>query len=316
MLLRSKINNLLLLSCFLSPLTMAEKTAQPLTESKTKIFLLMGMSDQDITYAVRNSRGNARKSRAVSRKWVRTTLLNEIRSNLIKNLNSNSFEVIAQASATQYDLWTALHDTSVGGIVWVSHGGLSSTIFEQDRVVDTHGKNVKSLFSYAHPNMHFIAVVACNSEDILSDLEIEENTLNLYTVQGKITPVQGIRDISNEINNNSFTVKDTQFSENPIKRENLIELRIIRERTESANNTQLKIKNEHGWFDYLDRVPDHQRTKEFVVSIPENSKKITFERVKPTNNSFGEIIHLPPEWRVFQTQAGEPIGSNTRIFRK
>ncbi len=85
-------------------------------------------------------------------------------------IGDRGFKIRAVHEADQYDLWSALQDPTVVGVIWVSHGaGASGTggIGSEGALVDYQAFNVLPALQGIHPNLRFLGVVGCKSQDAL-----------------------------------------------------------------------------------------------------------------------------------------------------
>jgi hypothetical protein len=80
------------------------------------------------------------------------------------------FRVRAVHEADQYDLWSTLQDPTVVGVVWVSHGAgafSGAGVGSEGALVDYQAFNVLPALQGIHPNLRFLGVVGCKSQEAL-----------------------------------------------------------------------------------------------------------------------------------------------------
>jgi hypothetical protein len=86
----------------------------------------------------------------------------------------SGYEVEVRLSATQADLWQALHDPRNVGVFWVSHaaGAVQETpgLASNGEIADLDGFDVTPAFQQLHPNLRFLGVVGCQSAGAIHEM--------------------------------------------------------------------------------------------------------------------------------------------------
>lgn len=82
----------------------------------------------------------------------------------LKKISDLNYTIEVRHQVTLLELQMILTDENTAGIFWVSHG-------RSDVIKDMYGNNVKTLFLNLNKNIRFLALVSCNGESVLKELE-------------------------------------------------------------------------------------------------------------------------------------------------
>jgi hypothetical protein len=88
---------------------------------------------------------------------------------------NSPYDIVLKERTDRADLFNALHDPDAIAVYWLSHAapvGFSTSpgLASNQKLLDISGGDVKSLFNNVSPTLKWVAVISCDSEQILETL--------------------------------------------------------------------------------------------------------------------------------------------------
>lgn len=235
--------------------------------------------------------------------------------------------IVVKHGADQEDLFRALTDPETLAFFWVSHGAYSkgdpsATVKPAPMLLDINKDNVAKAFGKIHPNVKFLGVIGCYSEQILSDTIKDRPDLDWYVPAKKVVGQFSLRRAIKHFRWTHHRKADV-IQELPEPRVWVVK---VKRRTPDPALRYKSLKVFVGG-ELLTVLPKMNGGEEgeFELRIPRKETytrqelKIVFESGQDpfdSTDTIGELSLEPSLWRLFAGPGGKPFGTNERIFLK
>jgi hypothetical protein len=217
-------------------------------------------------------------------------------------------------------------------VFWVSHGAFNSRRGGSDGIglvpliLDFQKENVASLFSMINPQIKFLGVIGCNTEQILGYYKNEEKSeTNLISYVSKRKSVATFA-FKKALRKFTRAWRKRKLQESPLIVQSGISIKITRSATHSEKDLPaLIIENDGKFLGVLPSlISGEESSYDILLPIPENFQytKSKFHiklktgvssMIKEKSNIFG-AIKIENEWSLFTKPDGTPFGNQSRLF--
>lgn len=274
---------------------------------------------------------------SISKERVSTRFANKVSKKLFQHGYSET-EFAVKENADQYDLYQALNSPETQALIWISHGatprltrkmrrqmGGNTGMSAQPELVDYRGDNVAPIFKKYSPKIKYVAVIGCNSAEILdyvgSNLASDDSVEKLIPSK-KIIAQFAIR---KAVRGLSGVELDSEPVAVPAPTEELEQIAITRRIPSGADGELVRPLRVLVGDELIAVLPSLSpgEEKTFLIPVPHSKfKQIKLESGQPimTNTEevyFGEIgITHPTQvpMKMFAKTDGTPFGLNFRLF--
>lgn len=275
---------------------------------------------------------------SISKDRISERFSNKVYHKLIRNGFSEEDFSITQ-DADQHTLYQSLNDPQTQALIWISHGatprlsrkmkrqianGAGNGMSAQPELVDYRGDNVAPVFKKYSKNIRYVAVVGCNSQEILDYVGsgiATDDAIEKYIPTKKIIAQFAIRKVIKQLSNIELLDSTTAEPMEPIQ--NTISItRTIPSDADSdlIRPLRIMIGNE-----LMGVLPALQAGETRTWQIPVSEDKIKQVKLEtgqnimtdPTKINFGDLkITLPDQtsMKIFSKTDGTPFGLNFRLF--
>lgn len=227
-------------------------------------------------------------------------------------------EVVHQAD--QWALYRVLKDLSVEGVFWISHGVSARSRQSvqgaslQPKLLDYRGDNVAPVFSLLSPAIKFVAVIGCDSANILEHYGVKLTGVTTYIPAKRRVALE--RQVPRAVRAFRQAPLDQRVPE-PEPLQVSARLKITRQVDENENVRSLRVYvGDH----LVGLVPNSSGETEFTIEVT-NQLKVKLEsgqQIADQQADFGKLTvtsaDFPGRWTLFTNREGIPFGVNHRLF--
>ncbi len=147
---------------------------------------------------------NTKNVSAIFRRNYYQTYVQKLEERFRSEFERTQYVIEIVHDADQFDLWSVLHDPTNVAVFWLSHAslaGVSDPILRTHKMIDARGFDITPAFEKTHPNLRFLAVIGCFSQDILNSLpQISQDPkhptrpyLRLFTFHDRVDAKKGLK---------------------------------------------------------------------------------------------------------------------------
>lgn len=273
---------------------------------------------------------------SISKEKVSQRFANLVERRLVKyGYESTGYSI--EENADQYSLYQTLNDPTAQALIWISHGATPrltrkmkrqlsgmSGMSAQPELIDYRGDNVAPIFKNYSKNLKYVAVVGCNSQQILdyveSDLATDDN-IDKFIPTKKVIAQFAIRKAVKFLRNVEIDEQSTAIDLPNVQGTLSIERSIPADMDESLiRPLRIMIGN-----DLVGVIPVMKpgETRTFSIHLSDNDiKQVKLETGQPIMTpiekvQFGNLkLTLPSgvTMKPFSKNDGTPFGLNFRLF--
>jgi len=255
---------------------------------------------------------------------------------IFKESLTPNYEIVVIHNSDQEVLFRELHNSANKALFWVSHAafnrsyakksysklGATPTLAPEQTILDYRKDNVAPLFNHLTTPVDFLAVIGCNTDKILKDLELSH-----YVAHGKVKgPLELKKAVHRFLKLESHSPSNT-LNANSSKEaaDELVSVRITRSIPTGANVHHLRSLRVvvNGNILGVISVVAPGKNEEFFIQVPRSLLHfpIEIQSAQSVGTSdqkiiFGEITVQVAnnEYRLFTRSDGIPFGKNRRVF--
>jgi hypothetical protein len=243
---------------------------------------------------------------------------------------ANGHQLIYHSNADAELLYKYLNDPDTMALFWVGHGGfkkISSTsevgIQPTPVLFDYKQRNISKVFQKVHPNIKFLAVIGCNSWQILKNVISSRSDLGYYIPSKKVVATWSFRKALRKFRKHFWTIKYHYISED-IKQQGIP---ITIERSTTSNTPLMIFAGKKLIGVFPASSTSQYLKKNFMIplytdftNLKKHDLKITFssgQNARDNFDNFGDIVIRYDGqrlWKLFAKSDGSAFGVNVRIF--
>ncbi|MGE3609514.1 MAG: hypothetical protein AB7I27_08000 [Bacteriovoracaceae bacterium] len=232
------------------------------------------------------------------------------------------YDLIVKHQTDPSFLWNTLNDQSVVVIFWVSHAKrsnqIASNLSDPGKIIDAYGNEVKNFFKNPGKNLHFLAVIGCEAEALLSAFEQQGEFRDLphlkwisYSkkIEAKKGLKQAIPKAIEALSHLSFSTiqeeeqKTLHFVINSLREDDFkIELggEVIGIFPSNTSEKDIFI-SESRW--------SQLKNKNIKITLIKSSQHLT----SPTPPRFSIYLENNPRWKIFEMNQ-RPLGGEENLY--
>lgn len=240
----------------------------------------------------------------------------------------DEFNFIIEHKADQEVLHQYLNDPETMALFWVSHGAYakfksSGAMKATPFLLDHQKDNVAKVFEKVNPNVKYLGIIGCNTQQILENILKERSDLDYYVPNKKVIAQSALKRSIKNFRYTHARKDNSLIVTKPVPAEQISIKRKTGDRPYPYKSLKVIVGK-----DLITVLPKMKPNSEqtFQIHIPQKDHyskrelKIVFESGQSPfdeTDYFGQLVieHKGEEkWKLFSRRDGKPFGTNERIF--